>query len=197
MWRRWCTSQNFFWHLLVNFNQKSQSYDVRFLRYRVRPTEFFIILAHFLSFYSPSHPMILRIKIFKKFKKMLRNINLFYMCNINEDHMIYRSRNIRYDIQVLYKWQLYDVWFLRYGAPQTERFLSSWAVFCHFTPLWTQKTKLLPGDIIILQMCTINGNHMMYGSWDMEHDEQNFSSFWTIFYPFTLLTTQKIKILKK
>ena len=38
---------------------------------------------------------------------------------------------------------------------------------------------------------------MMYGSWDMECNGQNFLSFWTIFCPFTPLTTQKIKILKK
>ena len=54
----------------------------------------------------------------------------------------------------------------------------------------------MPGDIIILHMCTINDNHMMNSSWDMEHDAQNFLSFWTIFCPLTLLTTWKIKILK-
>ena len=53
------------------------------------------------------------------------------------------------------------------------------------------------GDIIILHMCTRNDNHIMYGSWDMEHNGHNFLSFWTIFCPFTTLTTQKIKILKK
>ena len=37
---------------------------------------------------------------------------------------------------------------------------------------------------------------MMYGSWDMKRDRQNFLSFWTICCPFTSLTTQKIKILK-
>ena len=45
-------------------------------------------------------------------------------------------------------------------------------------------------------MCTINENHMMYGSWDKEHDRQNFFSIWTILCPFTPLTTQKIKIKK-
>ena len=34
--------------------------------------------------------------------------------------------------------------------------------------------KKLPRDIIILQMCTINDNHMMYCSWDMERDQHNF-----------------------
>ena len=58
------------------------------------------------------------------------------------------------------------------------------------------KKKVLR-DIINLHMCTINDNHMMYGSWDMEHDRQNFLSFWTVFCPIVPLTTRKIKILKK
>ena len=51
-------------------------------------------------------------------------------------------------------------------------------------------------DIIILHMCTTKDNHMMYGSWDMKRDGQKFLSFWTIFFHFTPLTTQKIKILE-
>ena len=74
--------------------------------------------------------------------------------------------------------------------------------FCSFSLLTTKKIKIkkkmekTPGDIIILHKCTINYHHMMYGSWDMKCDRQNFLSFWTIFCPFTLLTTWKIKILK-
>ena len=37
----------------------------------------------------------------------------------------------------------------------------------------------------------------MHGSFDMEHDRQNFLLFWAMFCPFTPLTTRKIKILKK
>ena len=55
----------------------------------------------------------------------------------------------------------------------------------------------MPGGNIILHKFTINENHIMYGYWDMERDEQNFLSFWTIFCPFTPLKTKKIKILKK
>ena len=54
----------------------------------------------------------------------------------------------------------------------------------------------MAGDTITLHMCNINENHIMYGSWDMEHDEENFMSFWTIFCRFTPLKTQKLKILK-
>ena len=65
-------------------------------------------------------------------------------------------------------------------------------------PLTTWKIKILKKKIIraiiILDMCIINENLMMYGSWDMEHNRQNFFSFWTVFCP---LTIQKIKILKK
>ena len=53
------------------------------------------------------------------------------------------------------------------------------------------------GNIINLYMFAVNENHMMYGSWDMEHDRHDFLSFWVIFCPFTPLTTWKIKILKK
>ena len=41
----------------------------------------------------------------------------------------------------------------------------------------------MPEAIIILHISTINENHMMYVSWDMECDRYNFFSFWTIFCP--------------
>ena len=47
-----------------------------------------------------------------------------------------------------------------------------------------EKMKKMPGDII-LHMCTIHENHMMYGSWDMEHNRQNFVSldhFWPFYH---------------
>ena len=46
--------------------------------------------------------------------------------------------------------------------------------------------KKTPTDIIILHMCTINYNHMMYGSWDKERDRQNFFvilDYFLHFYP--------------
>ena len=56
--------------------------------------------------------------------------------------------------------------------------------------------KKFLGDIIILQMCVKNHNHMIYSSWDTEWDRQNILSFWTIFCSFTPLTTRKIKLWK-
>ena len=72
---------------------------------------------------------------------------------------------------------IYDSWNIRCDR---QNFLSSWPIFCPFTPLTTQKIKILkywkksPKDINISHMCTINDNHMMYGSWDLERDRQNF-----------------------
>ena len=97
-----------------------------------------------------------------------------------------------------HKWQSYDVWFMRYGAWQTEFFV----ILDRFLPFYPtnnpknqhfQRMEKSPEDII-LHMCTKNDNHMMYGSWDIERE--NFLSFWTIFCPFTSLATWKIKILK-
>ena len=81
-----------------------------------------------------------------------------------------------------------------------QNFLSFWIIFCPCNPLTTQKIKILkkwkkmPGDIIILQMCTINDNCMIYGSWDKESNGQNFLLFWTTFCLFNPLKTRKIKI---
>ena len=76
----------------------------------------------------------------------------------------------------------------------------------HFLPFYSphspknqnfEKMKKIPGDII-LHKCTKNYDQMMYGSWDMVHDRYNcYFSFWAIFCPFTPLTAQKIKFLKK
>ena len=104
-----------------------------------------------------------------------------YIYTINEDHMMYGSWNMRCDRQ---------------------RYLSFWDVFCLFSPLKMRKIKIsklkkIPGYIIILRICTINDNHMMYGSWDMEHDRKNFLLFWTVFCPFISLGSQKNNILKK
>ena len=82
-------------------------------------------------------------------------------------------------------------------------------IFCYFRPFFAlllpnnpknqnkKKNEKNHSDIIILNTYNINDNHMMYGSWDMEHDRQNFWQFCVILCPFTSLTTQKIKISKK
>ena len=54
-------NEKIFWryHHFIHVYQKSQSYDVWFLIYRVRLTEFLVILHHFLSFYHPSTHLII------------------------------------------------------------------------------------------------------------------------------------------
>ena len=80
-------------------------------------------------------------------------------------------------------------------------------IFCHFGPFFAllppnnpkNKTfekvkKKNPDDVIILHECTKNHDHMLHYSWDTMHDRCNsYFLFWTIFHPFTPLTTQKIK----
>ena len=142
------------------------------------------IFCHFGPFFCPSTPLPTRkIKIWKNEKKTPRDIIILYMCTTNYNHMMYGS----WDME-----RVTDSSFCYFGM-----------FFCPFTPLTTRKIKIFkkwkkkPGDIIILHMSKINDNNMMYGSWNIERDGHNFLSFWTIFYTFTPLTTQKIKILKK
>ena len=47
-----------------------------------------------------------------------------------------------------------------------------------------EKMTKTHGDIIILQLCNLNDNDIMYHCWD-EHSRQDFLWFWTIFCPFT------------
>ena len=162
---------------------KWQSYDVWLLRYGVQRTEFFVILDQFLPFYPANNS---KNQNFEKMKKPPEGI-ILHMCSINDNHMMCGSWDMEHDGQ---------------------NFLSRWTIFCPFILLTSRKIKIIkkrkektPGDIIILRKCTRNNNHMMYGSWDMERDRENFLSCWTIFCTFTTplpsLQTQKIKILKK
>ena len=76
------------------------------------------------------------------------------------------------------------------------------AIFCPFTPITTRKIKILKKwknhlDTSTFHTCVKNHDHTMsicflrYGVWQTQ------LLFWTIFCPFTPLTTKKIKILKK
>ena len=133
--------------------QKSQSYDVWFLRYGVWQTEFFSTMDHFMPFY-PLWTQ--KIKILKKWKNTWRYYHL---------------------TNVYHKQQSYHVWFLRYGVRLTHFFVILDS-FLPFTPLTAQKIKIkkkwkkMPGDIIILHTCAKNYNQMMYGSWDMVCNRQ-------------------------
>ena len=108
---------------------------------------------------------------------------------------------------VYHRWKAYDIWFFRRGVQQTKLFviMVRFLLFCSPPPAPNnpknqnfEKLKKTLGDIMILHKCTKNYDQMMYGSWDMVRDRCNcYFSFWVIFCPFTPLTAQKIKLLKK
>ena len=113
-------------------------------------------------------------------KKFAGDIIVLHMCAKNHNHVMYRS------------------W--KNGVRQT--------IFCHYGPFFAllppstprklkfSKTKKVFQDIIILQMFDINESHMTYVFSDMECNRQFLLLFWTVFCPFTTLTTWKMKILK-
>ena len=146
------------------------------MRYGVRQAEFFVIWAIFCSLSPLTTP---KIKILK-LKKTLGEIIILHICTINDNHMTYGSWDMEHKDRIFCHSGPFFALFLFYG-PRKSKF-------------W--KMKKIPGDTIILQMCTINDSHMMYVSWDMKWNRHNFLSFLTIFCPFTPLATQKIKILK-
>ena len=93
---------------------------------------------------------------------------------------------------------IHGSWNIRWNR---QKLLSFSAIFCPFNPLTTRKIKILklkqtPADIIILHISTINNNHMIHGSWDMDHDRHNFLSFWTVFGPFTPYESRQSKLWK-
>ena len=113
----------------------------------MRQTEFFVISGHFLSFYPTNN---LENQNFEKMKEASGDVIILHM----------RTKN---------KSRSYDVRSLRYIAQQKEFFV----ILGHFLPIYPtnnlknqnfEKMKKTPGDIIILHICTINENHMMYGS---------------------------------
>ena len=97
--------------------------------------------------------------------------------------------------------KIIGVLFLRYKAKQS--FFVILSHFLHFDPPNRPKNqdfeemKNTSADIIISHLCNTNDDHMMYGSWGIGRNKQNFLSFWAIFCPFNPLSTQKIKVLKK
>ena len=115
----WKNKNNTWRYHFTNVHHKWQSYDVWFLKYRVRVTKFFVILDHFLLFYPP---LDLEIQNFEKVKKLPEDIIILQMCNINDSHMTYGSWDTECD---------------------RENFLSFCTIFCPFIPLTTQKIKIL------------------------------------------------------
>ena len=109
---------------------------------------------------------------------------------------------LRYFAHVYQIPQSYELQLLKYRLRQRDVFV----ILGHFLPFYCinnpknwnfekneKKKKKILGDIITLHLGTTNYDHIMYGSWDMEHDRQNFFSCFDHFLPFY---PKKIKILK-
>ena len=114
----------------------------------MRKTEFFVILGHFLPFHPPNNP---ENQNFKKLKKIQGDLIILLTCTINDNHMMYGSR----DVEHKQNFFILDCLLPFYPPmdPENQNF---------------EKAKKTTADIIILiiilQMCTINDNHMIYGS---------------------------------
>ena len=95
-----------------------------------------------MHFYPPKN---LKNQNFEKMKKSSIDIIILHMCTLNDNQMIYGSGNVKHDRQ-----NLLSFWtFNPSNNLKNQNF---------------EKLKKKHGDIIILHMCTINDNHMMYGS---------------------------------
>ena len=137
-------------------------------------------MGHFLPFYPPKSP---KNQNFEKMKKTPRDIIILYMCTKNYDQIMYGSSNMVRDRCNYFFILGHFLSFYPSNSPKNQNF---------------EKLKKALGTIIILHMCTKNYDQMMYSSWDMVRDRCNcYFSFLAIFCPFTPLTAQKIKILKK
>ena len=87
-------------------------------------------------------------------KKTSVDIIILHKCTKNHDHMLYCSLDM---------------------ARNRFNYFSFWAIFCPFTSLKAQKIKIQKneknklGNIIILQKCTKNHDHMLHYSeiWHM------------------------------
>ena len=162
---------------------KQRSYNVWLLRYKAPQTEFSAILSYFLPYYLINNPKNQNFEKMKKKTKTPGDIIILHLCTTHDNHMMYDS------------WDM---------EPGRHNFLSFWAILS-FHPTVNPKNqnfqkmrnnnnnkKKHTGYIIILHLCTTNDDHMMHGSWDLRYRSRQI-----FFLPFHLLTTQKIKILKK
>ena len=131
--------------------QKSRSYHVRFLRYKVQRTELFVILGHRLPFDPPNNPKN------QNFEKIKKNASRYYHFPL-----------------VYHKWRYAS--FLRFRARQTENpgksnfeknEKNSWR-YCHFTHEY-HKWR------------TINEDHMMYDSEILSQSDKIFTRFGPFF----------------
>ena len=101
---------------------KCQSYHVWFLRYGAWRTNFFIILDLFLPFYPTNNNP--ENQNFKKIKKYSWRYYHFTNVPPKNPKKLNFLKKVLWDINLhMCTIQSHDVWFLRYGARQTEFFV--------------------------------------------------------------------------
>ena len=130
----------------------------------MKRTKFFVILGHFFLPFDPPNP---KSQKFEKIKKCLKILS-FYTCVPQMTIM------------------MYGFWYIKHDR---QNFLSFWAIFCPFTPLTIQKIKFWKNGksswrYYHLHKCTINDNHMIYGSWDVNCNRQIFLVIFGYVLPF-------------
>ena len=150
---------------------------------------FWTSLDQFLSFYPPNNP---KNQNFEKMKQGPGDIIILHMYTINDNHMMYRSWDIKRGEQNFF------VILERFFAPRPPFSPTDNLKNKNFEKMKKKKKKKKAGDIIILHESTKNNDHMLYCSWDMVRDACNcYFSFWAFFCHFIPLAAQKIKIWKK
>ena len=144
-------------------------------------TKCFVILGHFLPFYPPSPPPQPGNQNSAKMKKASGDVIILHMCTKNHNHI----------------WcMLYEIW----SAIDI-------VIFCNFGSFFAllpfnpknqslKKNKKMPGNVIILENCTINNNYMMYGSSDMKR-KKHFFAILGHFLPFYPPKNKQIVFLQK
>ena len=113
------------YHDFTHVYQKPQSYEVQFLRYRVKHI-FFVILGHFLPFYPPRHLTTQKTKILKKWKKATGDVIILNLCNKKNNHMMYAYSEI---------WSATDI------------------IFCHFRPIFALLPHYWPWKLKFEKKC--------------------------------------------
>ena len=78
---------------------------------------------------------------------------------------------------VYHKWQSYDAWFLRYWAWETGSF---WTIFCPYTPLTTQKIRILKSEKKAWRYYHFTNAHNKWQSYDVWF--LRYEAWWTEFF---------------
>ena len=127
---------------------------------------------------------------FQKNKKTPQGIIILHLCTKNLDNMIYSSWDIECDRLKLLIMGHSLLFYTTHTHTHTHTSLEN----PEKSEFWKNKNKFL--EILSFYSC-IPKIIIIWGSWAMECDRQNFLSFWAIFCPFTPIIIQKIKILEK